>query len=185
MSDLLSPLWFALRDEVAAFWCFDTIMQTSGINFMSNHSSVQQQLEKLSAILECHDPGVDRPHTLNWHVCTDSWPLTALWTALNANGPTLIQVGFPWILLHFKREFPTTDLLRLWDVMFAHDLQSNFHLFVGAAILGLHRGQILAAKLETDTLLQYMKRQRHNVTAVIAMAETMLQSDHRQPQTAE
>lgn len=53
-----------------------------------------------------------------------------------------------WVLIHFKREFPFEDVLRLWEVLWTDYYSNDFVLFVALAILESHREVILRYLVE-------------------------------------
>ncbi|CAB1342333.1 unnamed protein product [Coregonus sp. 'balchen'] len=58
-----------------------------------------------------------------------------------------------WILLCFKREFPDTEALRMWEACWAHYQTDYFHLFVCVAIIVLYGDDVTEQQLATDQML--------------------------------
>ena len=59
MSDLLSPVYFLMRDECDAFWCFVGMMKEMRDNFKENSVKIQNQLDALSTLVKKFDPNLD------------------------------------------------------------------------------------------------------------------------------
>ena len=60
-----------------------------------------------------------------------------------------------WILLFFKREFPESDALHIWEACWSKYRTSFFHLFVCAAIVSIYGGDVIAQELPHDEILLY------------------------------
>ncbi|XP_068194046.1 TBC1 domain family member 16 isoform X2 [Antennarius striatus] len=58
-----------------------------------------------------------------------------------------------WILLCFKREFPDTEALRMWEACWAHYQTDYFHLFLCVAIIVLYGDDVTEQQLATDQML--------------------------------
>jgi len=124
MSDLLSTVFIVLGDEAAAFLAFEALLDRVGSHFMDGHKVVNDKLMQLEDILERYD-GELYSHLQRSH--EDSFSLIAM----------------QWILLWFKREFRSEDILQIWDVIISYDEQDCFEVYLAAAILIYHRSQIL------------------------------------------
>lgn len=57
------------------------------------------------------------------------------------------------ILRCFKREFPESAVLRMWEACWANYLTDYFHLFVSLAIVCVYGDDVAAQDLRTDEML--------------------------------
>ncbi|TNN66165.1 TBC1 domain family member 16 [Liparis tanakae] len=57
-----------------------------------------------------------------------------------------------WILLCFKREFPDTEALRMWEACWAHYQTDYFHLFLCVSIIVLYGQDVTEQQLATDQI---------------------------------
>lgn len=98
-----------------------------------------------------------------------------LYAALEALDASNCFFAYRWLLVLFKREFSFGDVLRLWEAMWASQLDANLHLYVCVAILERHRVDIMAAP-DFDSLLQTCIELagRLQVDAVLRDAETLV-----------
>ncbi|CAD7701447.1 unnamed protein product [Ostreobium quekettii] len=148
MSDLASPIVYVMcRDvktkdqtrwaevEAEAFWCFAGLMEWLECNFHTDQRGMHAQLVSLRKLLQLLDPQLyaflERKDCLNFFFC------------------------FRWLLIHFKREFPFDEVLRLWEVLWSRHLSEHFHLYMCIAILMHHRRAIMDADFEFDELLKF------------------------------
>ena len=58
-----------------------------------------------------------------------------------------------WILLCFKREFPESDALRMWEACWAHYQTDYFHLFLCVAIIAVYGEDVVQQDLPADEML--------------------------------
>jgi len=148
MSDLASPIVYVMmRDmkskdkarwaevEAEAFWCFASLMDWLEGNFHTDQRGMHAQLVSLRKLLQLLDPQLyaflEKKDCLNFFFC------------------------FRWLLIHFKREFPFDEVLRLWEVLWSHHLSHHFHLYMCIAVLMHHRRAIMDSNLEFDGLLKF------------------------------
>lgn len=148
MSDLASPIVYVMmRDmkskdkarwaevEAEAFWCFASLMDWLEGNFHTDQRGMHAQLVSLRKLLQLLDPQLyaflEKKDCLNFFFC------------------------FRWLLIHFKREFPFDEVLRLWEVLWSHHLSHHFHLYMCIAVLMHHRRAIMDSDLEFDGLLKF------------------------------
>ena len=50
----------------------------------------------------------------------------------------------------FKNEFKTSDILRLWDVMFSQHNTGHFEIFIGTSIILMHKEQVFSYPLSPN-----------------------------------
>lgn len=86
MSDLLSPLFYVLRDEALAYTCFAALLERCAPNFCVHSDSIALKIKLLAALLARYDP--------------------ELWAHLVNVGADQMLFVYRWLLLECKREFP-------------------------------------------------------------------------------
>eukprot|EP01062_Namystynia_karyoxenos_P033880 TRINITY_DN2486_c0_g1_i1.p1 TRINITY_DN2486_c0_g1~~TRINITY_DN2486_c0_g1_i1.p1 ORF type:complete len:1025 (+),score=306.39 TRINITY_DN2486_c0_g1_i1:138-3212(+) len=153
MSDILSPLYYVLRDEAEAFWAFVHLMDTRvGGNFSRDQLGMTAELQHFAELvraadpeLHCHLAGAD---ALNFYFC------------------------FRWVLVQFKREFAFADVLRLWDVLWACPFTRSWHLFLGCTLLRLSKGQIVEHAMGFDEVLKFVNDMSGRVDLDAALSWT-------------
>lgn len=58
-----------------------------------------------------------------------------------------------WILLCFKREFPETEAMKMWEACWAHYQTDYFHLFICSAIISIYGDDVIAQSLRADEMM--------------------------------
>lgn len=58
-----------------------------------------------------------------------------------------------WILLCFKREFPESEALSMWEACWAHYQTDYFHLFLCLAIVAVYGSDVIEQGLRSDEML--------------------------------
>lgn len=58
-----------------------------------------------------------------------------------------------WLLLCFKREFPESDALRMWEACWARYQTDYFHLFICVAIISVYGEDVVQQDLPADEML--------------------------------
>ncbi|CAI5454458.1 unnamed protein product [Caenorhabditis angaria] len=113
MSDLLAPLLSTMRDEVDAYWCFNSFMQQTVFSStpQGNENLMESNLTYLRNMLELFVPD--------------------FYEHLKKQKADAMQLMFVhrWILLCFKREFSENHALHIWECCWAHYRTNYFHLF--------------------------------------------------------
>ncbi|XP_068194047.1 TBC1 domain family member 16 isoform X3 [Antennarius striatus] len=102
MSDLVAPLLTEIQDESDTFWCFVGVMENTIFISSPRDEDMERQLMYLRELLR-----LMLPH-FHQHL-----------TRLGEDGLQLLFCH-RWILLCFKREFPDTEALRMWEACWAH-----------------------------------------------------------------
>ncbi|TFY55635.1 hypothetical protein EVJ58_g8124 [Rhodofomes roseus] len=154
MSDLCAPVYVVMEgDEELTFWCFVEIMNRMKQNFLRDQSGMRRQLSTLQQLISVMDPELyrhfEKTDALNLFFC------------------------FRWILIHFKREFPFEDVLRLWEVIWTDYYSNHFVLFVALAVLESHRDVILRYLVEFDEILKYC----NELSMTIELDSTLAQAE--------
>ncbi|KAF8654179.1 hypothetical protein AX16_003708 [Volvariella volvacea WC 439] len=154
MSDLGAPIYVVMDgDEEMTFWCFVGLMERMKQNFLRDQSGMRNQLMTLQQLIGVMDPELyrhlDKRDGLNLFFC------------------------FRWILIHFKREFPFDDVLRLWEVLWTDYYSNDFVLFVAFAVLESHRDMILRYLVEFDEILKYC----NELSMTIELDSTLAQAE--------
>ncbi|PCH38023.1 RabGAP/TBC [Wolfiporia cocos MD-104 SS10] len=154
MSDLCAPVYVVMDgDEELTFWCFVKIMNRMKQNFLRDQSGMRKQLTTLQQLISVMDPELyrhlEKTESLNLFFC------------------------FRWILIHFKREFPFEDVLRLWEVLWTDYYSNEFVLFVALAVLESHRDVVLRYLVEFDEILKYC----NELSMTIELDTTLAQAE--------
>ncbi len=135
MGDLASPILVVMQDEVEAYWCFASLMETMERNFQINSDGMEKQLQALSKLVK--------------------WMDRDLFNYLYEHDSINFFFCFRWVLVHFKREFSFDDTMRLWESIWSQHMGSNFHLFLCYAILEMHKKHIMGHHFAFDDILKY------------------------------
>ncbi|XP_077225545.1 uncharacterized protein LOC143858710 isoform X2 [Tasmannia lanceolata] len=102
MSDLLSPFVVLYEDNADAFWCFEMLLRRMRENFqMEGPTGVMKQLQALWRILELTD--------------------TEMFTHLSKIGAESLHFAFRMLLVLFRRELTFSEVLCMWEMMWAAD----------------------------------------------------------------
>uniref|UniRef100_A0A673CIW8 TBC1 domain family, member 16 n=1 Tax=Sphaeramia orbicularis TaxID=375764 RepID=A0A673CIW8_9TELE len=135
MSDLVAPLLTEIQDESDTFWCFVGLMENTIFISSPRDEDMERQLMYLRELLRLMQP------RFHQHL-----------TRLGEDGLQLLFCH-RWILLCFKREFPDTEALRMWEACWAHYQTDYFHLFLCVAIIVLYGEDVTEQQLATDQML--------------------------------
>lgn len=135
MSDLVAPLLSEIHDESDTFWCFVGLMENTIFISSPRDEDMERQLMYLRELLRLMLP------RFHQHL-----------TRLGEDGLQLLFCH-RWILLCFKREFPDTEALRMWEACWAHYQTDYFHLFLCVAIIVLYGEDVTEQQLATDQML--------------------------------
>uniref|UniRef100_A0A1A8FM01 TBC1 domain family, member 16 n=2 Tax=Nothobranchius korthausae TaxID=1143690 RepID=A0A1A8FM01_9TELE len=135
MSDLVAPLLTEIQDESDTFWCFVGLMENTIFISSPRDEDMERQLMYLRELLRLMLPRFHQHLTL-----------------LGEDGLQLLFCH-RWILLCFKREFPDTEALRMWEACWAHYQTDYFHLFLCVAIIVLYGEDVTEQQLATDQML--------------------------------
>ncbi|XP_008328112.1 TBC1 domain family member 16 isoform X2 [Cynoglossus semilaevis] len=135
MSDLVAPLLTEIQDESDTFWCFVGLMENTIFISSPRDEDMERQLMYLRELLRLMLP------RFHQHL-----------TVLGEDGLQLLFCH-RWILLCFKREFPDTEALRMWEACWAHYQTDYFHLFLCVAIIVLYGEDVTEQQLATDQML--------------------------------
>ncbi|KAM5135366.1 TBC1 domain family member 16 isoform 2-T2 [Mantella aurantiaca] len=135
MSDLVAPLLAEILDESDTFWCFVGLMQNTIFISSPCDEDMEKQLMYLRELLRLVFP-----------------PFYQHLLSLGEDG---LQMLFchRWMLLCFKREFPDSEALRMWEACWAHYQTDYFHLFLCVAIIVLYGDDVIHQQLPTDQML--------------------------------
>lgn len=102
MSDLLSPFVVLYEDNADAFWCFEMFLRRMRENFqMEGPTGVMKQLQALWKILERTD--------------------AVLFEHLTMIGAESLHFAFRMLLVLFRRELSFSEVLFMWEMMWAAD----------------------------------------------------------------
>lgn len=143
MSDLVAPLLTEIQDESDTFWCFVGLMENT--IFISSPRDEDMERQLVGCVCMCvHVANVrfyHRVRMLNYYKNMLSYVCKTSPTRLQMYLRELLRLMLPhfhqhltrlgedglqllfchrWILLCFKREFPDTEALRMWEACWAH-----------------------------------------------------------------
>ncbi|PRP87760.1 GTPase-activating protein gyp7-like [Planoprotostelium fungivorum] len=142
MNEFLSPIFYVMRDESAAFWSFHGLMQSFENNFHRDQNGMHTQLLQLSNVLQTLDPDM--------HAFLD-----ILLRCIRDRECLNMFFCFRWLLIHFKREFKFDEIMRLWEVCWTNHLTPNFHLFIACSIIISFRTEIMSETSNFDDLIKF------------------------------
>lgn len=141
MSDLAAIALTLAGNEVDAFWLFASIMDRFEKLYWEEMTEMKEYLRKLGRLLRFLDPD--------------------LMEHLERNESGGMFFCFRWILILFKREFRVDDLWHLWLALFTNFLSEEYFLFIAAAMLSIHRQQIMERNFEG--ILKYVNELSYHV----------------------
>jgi len=136
MSDLLSPLYYVIRDEPLTFWAFARFMEFMERNFVSDLSGMKDQMLTLMELVQFMMP--------------------ALYEHLEKCDSGNLFFFFRMLLVWFKRELSFDDTMRLWEVLWTNYYSSQFVLFFCLAILEKNSKIVMSTLNRFDDILRYM-----------------------------
>lgn len=135
MTDLLSPIYYILRDETKAFWCFVHFMDRMERNFLRDQSGIRDQMLTLTELCQLMLPQLsahlDKCDSSNLFFC------------------------FRMLLVWFKREFAFDDICGIWEVLLTDFYSSQFQLFFMLAILQKNSKPIIENLNQFDQVIKY------------------------------
>lgn len=136
MNDLLSPLYFVLRDETLTFWAFAKFMDRMERNFVRDQLGIRAQMETLNKLLQ--------------------FMLPSLYKHLEKCESVDLLFFFRMLLVWFKREFEWDQVLSLWEILWTDYHSSQFHIFFALAILSDHERIMIENLQRFDEVLKYV-----------------------------
>ncbi|CCH58870.1 hypothetical protein TBLA_0B00250 [Henningerozyma blattae CBS 6284] len=135
MTDLLSPLYYIIRDEALTFWCFVNFMERMERNFLRDQSGIRDQMLTLSELCNMMLP------KLNEH--------------LNKCDSSNLFFCFRFLLVWFKREFSMEDICYIWENFLTDYYSSQYQLFFMLAILQKNSNIVIDSFTQFDQVLKY------------------------------
>lgn len=161
MSDFLSPIIYVLGvdEEALAFWCFQSLMRRIEANFRIDQTGINAQLGKLKKLVSVAN--------------------TKLANFFHDSDPDY-YCCFRWVLVRFKRELPFAATARLWEALWARQVEGDdLHIYVAGAMLLAHRRNLLSLQRGAfDCLLRYVNDMSMRIDVDFAIREGEL--CHRQ-----
>ncbi|GME80381.1 unnamed protein product [Ambrosiozyma monospora] len=136
MNDLLSPIYYVLRDEPLAFWAFAGFMEPMERNFVKDLSGMKAQMLTLNELVQ--------------------FMLPDLYVHLEKCDSNNLFFLFRMLLVWFKRELPFEDTMVLWEVLWTNYRSSQFILFFALAILEKNSKIVINNLKQFDQILRYM-----------------------------
>eukprot|EP00180_Rhodochaete_pulchella_P004813 Plantae.Rhodophyta-Rhodochaete_pulchella.ctg9877.p2 GENE.Plantae.Rhodophyta-Rhodochaete_pulchella.ctg9877~~Plantae.Rhodophyta-Rhodochaete_pulchella.ctg9877.p2 ORF type:complete len:222 (-),score=40.82 Plantae.Rhodophyta-Rhodochaete_pulchella.ctg9877:681-1346(-) len=155
MSDMLTPILFALKDEehceVLSFWCFTKLMDRINANFREDQSGIRAQLRNLARLMRLADRDLAAHFAQidpEYHSC------------------------FRWLLVQFKREIRFEDISRLWEVCWLDFVaERELHVYVAVGLLIMHRDVILAECDSFPELLRFINDMSMRIDVDLALTK--------------
>lgn len=135
MTDLLSPIYYIIQDEVLSFWCFVNFMERMERNFLRDQSGIRDQMLTLAELCQIMLPNLSEHLTK----CDSS----------------NLFFCFRMILVWFKREFDFDDVCSIWEIFFTDFYSSQFQLFFMLAILQKSSISVIQNLSQFDQILKY------------------------------
>ena len=134
MSDLLAPLMIEMKTESEVFWCFEGLMEKTFFVSSPKDIDMDSNLSLLRELIRIMFPA------FYYH-------LTKL--------PDGLELLFThrWILLCFKREFPESASIKIWESSWARYQTDHFHLFVALAITCIYGQDVIDQEMKDDEIL--------------------------------
>ena len=134
MSDLLAPLMIEMKTESEVFWCFEGLMEKTFFISSPKDIDMDSNLSLLRELIRIMFP------VFYYH-------LTKL--------PDGLELLFThrWILLCFKREFPESASIKIWEASWARYQTDHFHLFVALAIVCIYGQDVIDQEMKDDEIL--------------------------------
>eukprot|EP00041_Stephanoeca_diplocostata_P034220 m.1152298 g.1152298 ORF g.1152298 m.1152298 type:complete len:1204 (+) comp24482_c0_seq2:223-3834(+) len=117
MSDIVAPMYMTLEHCALAIACF--------------HSNVERLVAYFDGGSGMHDL-LEQLRRLTAHY------LPELYRIYEAHDMVNFFFCYRWMLLDFKREFPLTDALAIWETIWCKHRTNSFHLFVAMAIMKVY-----------------------------------------------
>ena len=168
MSDLLAPILYVMQNEVDAFWCFVGkkifnftnflniflfqfheifilyfnfffllgFMKRVQTNFDFDQGGMKNQLQQLTELVKTYDP--------------------EFYSYLDAKDSGNLYFCFRWLLIWFKREFPFTDVMRIWEIMWTDQPCPNFHLILCLAMMDMEKRTIVENNFGFTEILKHI-----------------------------
>ena len=134
MSDLLAPLLIEMRDESEAFWSFEGLMERTFFISSPKDSDMDSNLSLLRELLRVMNP------RFFMHLASLPDGLELLFT-------------HRWLLLCFKREFPESAALKIWESAWSRYQTDYFHLFVCLSVIGIYGNEVIDQDMKADEIL--------------------------------
>lgn len=135
MADLLSVVYYIVRDEALSFWCFVNFMERMERNFLRDQSGIRDQMLTLTELCQLLLP------QLSEH--------------LNKCDSSNLFFCFRMLLVWFKREFEFSDVCSIWEILLTDYYSSQFQLFFMLAILQRNSQPIIQNLNQFDQVLKY------------------------------
>ncbi|XP_055849709.1 TBC1 domain family member 17 [Episyrphus balteatus] len=155
MSDLLAPILAIQENEVDAFWCFVGFMDMVFNNFDIDQAGMKTQFNQLKRLLEF----ANRP----------------LFQYMKTHDSDNMYFCFRWLLVWFKREFSTDDVLKLWECLWTRLPCPNYQLLISVAILDQQTDIIIGNQYEFNEILKHVNELSGeiNLKATLELAEAI------------
>lgn len=135
MTDLLSPIYYVIRDDALSFWCFSNFMERMERNFLRDQAGIRDQMITMTELCQLMLPKLSK-HLAS---CDSS----------------NLFFCFRMLLVWFKREFEFQDICSIWEIFFTDYYSSQFQLFFMLAILQKNSMPVIQNLNQFDQVLKY------------------------------
>jgi len=153
-----------MQNEVDAFWCFVGFMKRVQTNFDFDQGGMKNQLQQLTELVKTYDP--------------------EFYSYLDAKDSGNLYFCFRWLLIWFKREFPFTDVMRIWEIMWTDQPCPNFHLILCLAMMDMEKRTIVENNFGFTEILKHindMANSNISVNEVLKRAESIYRQLAKSP----
>lgn len=134
MSDMLTPIYIAVKDEAVSYYCFKNLMDNMYGNFLEDMVKIREDMVLLSKLLQLMLPEL-YAHLVKCH----SHDMYFIFRSL---------------IVHFKRELTWEQVPRFWEVSWCHP-SNNFVIFFALAILQDNERIVIQNLRAFDEVLKY------------------------------
>lgn len=167
MTDLLSPIYYVLRDEAISFWCFVKFMNRMERNFLRDQSGIRDQMLVLTQLCQLMLPQFSEH--------------------LNKCDSLDLFFSFRMLLVWFKREFSFNEICTIWEIFWTDYYSSQYCLFFMLAILQNNSVPVMHHLTEFDQILKYFNDLRHtmNLNDLMVRSELLFMKFKRILETIE
>ncbi|CCE66325.1 hypothetical protein TPHA_0P01670 [Tetrapisispora phaffii CBS 4417] len=153
MTDLLSIIYYIVRDEELAFWCFVNFMERMERNFLRDQSGIRDQMYTLAELCQIMLPQLSKH--------------------LSDCDSSNLFFCFRMILVWFKREFDLESVCSIWEILLTDYYSSQFQLFFMLAILQKNNDTVVQNLTQFDQVLKFF----NDINGTLDWSDLMTRSE--------
>lgn len=142
MTDILSIIYYIIRDESLSFWCFVKMMERMERNFLRDQSGIKDQMITLSELIQLLLP------KLSEHL-------------IKCESQDLFFC-FRFLLVWFKREFKMIDIFSIWEIFLTDFYSSQYQIFFMLSILQKNSHGIINNLNKFDEIIKFFNELKIN-----------------------